>query len=250
MDVILGPLQDALRTIARWLPSLIGSLLILLIGYLVAKAIEGILRGSLKRVGFDRLIHKGTAGSYIAKVMPSPARALGSVVFWLLWLGTLSIAVTVLGVPALTSFVYAIYSYVPNVIAALLIFLAAGAVSSAIAAMVGKLMGDTPTGKLVGTVVPALTMLIAVFMILNQLQIAKDIVNITYTALIGSVALGMALAFGLGGRNVAAKLLDQAYESGVNATAQAKSDVATGKDRAMDMKDRAFDAVKRDPEDR
>ena len=250
MDVILGPLQDALRTIGRWLPSLIGALVILLIGYVVAKAIEGLMRAALKRVGFDRLLHRGTAGSYISHVMPSPSGALGSVIFWLIWLGTLSIAVTVLGVPALTSFVYAIYGYLPNVVAALLIFLAAGAVSSAIAALVSRLMGDTPTGKLVGTVVPALTMVIAVFMILNQLQIAKDIVNITYTALIGSAALGMALAFGLGGRSVAAKLLEQAYESGLNASAQAKRDLAGAKNQAMHDKDRAVDAVKRETDSR
>ena len=250
MDVILNPLQDALRTIARWVPSLVGALVILLIGYIVAKAVEGLARTGLKKLGFDRLIHKGTAGSYIGTVIPSPSRGLGSVIFWLIWLGTLSIAVTVLGVPALTTFVYAIYGYMPNVLAAILIFLAAGAVSTAAAALVNKLMGDTPTGKLVATIVPALTMLIAVFMILSQLQIAKDIVNITYTALIGSVALGMALAFGLGGRTVAAKLLDQAYESGVQASAQAKRDMAVGKDRAMDAKDRAVDSVKRDADER
>ncbi len=168
---------------------------------------------------------------------------LGSLIFWIIWLGTLSIAITVLGVPALTAFVYAVYAYLPNVFAALLIFLAAGVVSTAVAGLVNRLMGDTPTGKLVGTVVPALTMLIAVFMILNQLQIAKDIVNITYTALMGSVALGLALAFGLGGRDVAARLLDQAYDKGAKNAARAKQDVASAKERAADdvqrMKDKA-----------
>jgi hypothetical protein len=63
------------------------------------------------------------------------------------------------------------------------------------------------------------------FMILNELQIAPEIVNITYTALIGSVALGMALAFGLGGREVAAKILDTAYETGRRNAVTIKSDV-------------------------
>ncbi|GAC1373329.1 MAG: hypothetical protein NVSMB39_7660 [Candidatus Saccharimonadales bacterium] len=241
MDAITRPLQDALVTIGHWLPSLIGALLILLIGYLVAKGIESLVRRLLRRLGFDKLIHRGTAGSYISRVIESPAGLLGSLVFWVIWLGTLSIAVTVLGVPALTAFVYAIYAYLPNVFAALLIFLAAGVVSSAAAGLANRLMGGTATGKLVSTVVPALTMLIAVFMILNQLQIAKDIVNITYTALMGSVALGLALAFGLGGRNVAAKLLDQAYESGVSSAAQAKQDVSGAKERAKEDVERLKD---------
>lgn len=229
MDGITRPLQDALATIGHWLPSLVGALLILLIGYLIAKGIESLIVRLLRRVGFDKLIHRGTAGSYIARVIQSPSRIIGSIVFWLIWLGALAMAINVLGVPALTTFMYAIYGYLPNVFAALLIFLAAGAISTAAAGLSRQLMGDTPTGKLVSTVVLALTMLIAVFMILNELGIAKDIVNITYTALVGSVALGMALAFGLGGRAVAAKILDQAYENGLTKVEQAKRDVAVAK---------------------
>ena len=75
-------------------------------------------------------------------------------------------------------------------------------------------MGDTPTGKVVGSVVPVLVMAIATFMILNQLQIAPEIVTITYGALIGGVFLAMALAFGLGGREVAGRMLADAYDKG------------------------------------
>ena len=60
-------------------------------------------------------------------------------------------------------------------------------------------MGDTATGRIVRTVAPTLIMAIAVFMILDELQIAQNIVLITYAALMGAIALGMALAFGLGG---------------------------------------------------
>ena len=53
MDAIWGPMEDAVRAIARWLPSLVGALLILLIGYLVAKGIESVVRRLLRKVGFD-----------------------------------------------------------------------------------------------------------------------------------------------------------------------------------------------------
>ena len=79
----------------------------------------------------------------------------------------------------------------------------AGVVAAAVGGLVARTMGDTPTGKVVGSVVPVLVMAIATFMILNQLQIAPEIVTITYAALIGGVFLAMALAFGLGGREVA-----------------------------------------------
>ena len=83
-------------------------------------------------------------------------------------------------------------------------------------------MGDTPTGKVVGSVVPVLVMAIATFMILNQLQIATEIVTITYAALIGGVFLAMALAFGLGGRSVAERMLSDAYDKGREQKGQVK----------------------------
>jgi hypothetical protein len=101
-------------------------------------------------------------------------------------------------------------------------------------------MGDTPTGKVVETVVPGLVMAIAVFMILTQLRIAPAIVTITYAALIGMLALAGALAFGLGGRDVAARLLESAYQSGQDAREQAKADAKTAKSRAKDEAGEAY----------
>jgi hypothetical protein len=117
------------------------------------------------------------------------------------------------------------------VIAAVLIFLVAGAVAAGVSTMATRFMGDTPTGRIVATAAPILVMTIATFMILDQLKIAEDIVVITYAALLGSIALGAALAFGLGGREVAAEMLRGAYVKGQGATEQAKRDIETGKRR-------------------
>jgi hypothetical protein len=73
---------------------------------------------------------------------------------------------------------------------------------------------------------------IAMFMILNQLKIAEQIVSIAFAATMGSLALGLALAFGLGGRDVARRLLEDAYVKGSEAKSQAKQDLETGRARA------------------
>jgi len=236
-------LEQGFNVFFAFLPKLIAFLVILLIGYIVARVIRGILTTVLQRVGLDRALHKGQAGQYVEKVVSSPSALIGRVAFWLVFLGVLSIAVSALGIPALTAFLAAIYAYVPNVIAALLIFLVAGAIAAAIGGLVAKTMGDTPTGKIVGTVVPVLVMGVAVFMILTQLKIAPEIVQILFTALVGAVALGMALAFGLGGRNVAERLLEDAYSKGQEQTDQVKQDMQTGKERgqrqAQDAKQQA-----------
>ena len=137
-------------------------------------------------------MHSGSVGSYVNKAAPdfSPSRLIGAIAFWFIFLGAVSIAVSQLGIPALTTFVASIGAYLPNVIAAILIFVIAGVVAAAVGGLVARTMGDTPTGKVVGSVVPVLVMAIATFMILNQLQIATEIVTITYAALIGGVFLG------------------------------------------------------------
>ena len=126
-----------------------------------------------------------------------------------------------------------VLAYLPNVIVAILIFVIAALVSGAVAGAAAKFMGDTPTGKVVATVAPALIMVIAFFMILEQLQIAPEIVRIAFTAIMFALALGLALAFGLGGRELAADALRQAKDKGSDAAAQAKQDTQIGKDRAQ-----------------
>ena len=94
---------------------------------------------------------------------------------------SVSLAAAVLGVASLTAFVGAIWAYLPNVLAAVLIFLVASAIAGAVVALVKRTMGDTPLGSIVATAVPVLVLTIATFMILEQLKIAHDIVVTTYT---------------------------------------------------------------------
>ncbi len=86
MNTIVNSLQDFLNTIVHWLPKLVGALLILLIGYIIAKSVEGVVKKLLKKAKFDQLVTKGTAGSYVRRVISSPAALLGSILFWVLWL--------------------------------------------------------------------------------------------------------------------------------------------------------------------
>ena len=137
-------------------------------------------------------------------------------------------AIGALKIPALTTFMNQVLAYLPNVIAAIVIFVIAAALAGAIAGGVAKLMGDTPTGKVVAAVVPSLILVIAAFMILEQLQIAPEIVRIAFAATIGALALGLALAFGLGGRQVAARMLEDAYQKGREQKDQVKQDLETG----------------------
>ena len=230
-------LQQGLDSLFGFIPNLIGFLLILIVGYFVARIVKTVISKLLDKVGLDDHLHSGQTGEYVEKVSPgaSPSRLIGSVVFWFIFLFVLSAAIGALQIPAVTAFMNQVLAYLPNVIVAVVIFVVAGVVAAAVAGLVAKTMGDTPTGKVVASVVPALVMGIAIFMILNQLRIAPEIVQITYTALIGALALGLALAFGLGGREVAAEMLRGAYQKGQDQKGQVKADMQKGKERAREQ---------------
>jgi Conserved TM helix len=227
--------QQALDSFFAFLPRLIGFLLVLAIGWIIARLVKTVVTKALEKVGLDRALHSGSTGRYVDRVAPdtSPSRLIGALAFWFIFLGALAIAVSQLGIDALDNFVAAIAAYLPNIVVAVLIFVAAGAIAAAIAGLVARTMGDTPTGKVVGAVAPVLVMAIATFMILNQLQIAPEIVTITYAALLGAAALAMALAFGLGGRDVAGRMLEDAYTKGQEQRAQVRRDLEIGKQRGQ-----------------
>jgi hypothetical protein len=227
-------LQEGFNSFFGFIPNVIGFLLILLVGWLIAKIIRTLITKGLEAVGTDRALHESPAGEYVERFSPgaSPSRLIGAVAFWFIFLFVLTAAFSALKIPAVTAFMTEVLNYLPNVIAAVIIFVIAAALAGAIGGLVAKLLGDTPTGKVVASAVPALIMVIAVFMILNQLRIAPQIVTLTYTFLLGSVALAGALAFGLGGREVAGRMLQDAYDKGREQKGQVEEDVRLGKERA------------------
>jgi len=238
---ISGQVEEAFKVFFAWLPNLVGALVVLLLGYIVAKVVGGLVAKATGRAGLDRSLHSGPGGNYVSKVTSSPSRLLGTVVFWLIFLGAISLAASVLGIAALTAFVGAVWAYVPNLIAAFLIFLVASALAAGLSALVSRTIGDTPLGRIAGTAAPILIMAIATFMILDQLKIAPAIVTITYAALMGSIALGAALAFGLGGRSVAERMLEGAYASGQRNKEQMKLDWQRGREQAKEQVQEARD---------
>ena len=230
-------LQQGFDRFFAFLPNLIGFLVILLIGYVIAKVFKSVINKLLDRLGIDRRLHSTPAGQYVERVAPDnrPSHLIGSVVFWFIFLFAISAAIGALRIPALSTFIAQVQAFLPNIIVAVLIFVVAAALAGGVAGLVQKLMGDTPTGKLVSAIVPGLILAIGASMVLDQLQIAPQIVTITYAGLIALLVLAGGLAFGLGGRDVAAHLLSQAHSAGQQATQQAKQDAQVGRQRAQDQ---------------
>jgi hypothetical protein len=231
---ISGSVDRAFTVFFAWVPALVGAIVVLLIGYLVARIVGKLVYKATHRAGLDSTLHSGPGGTVVGKITRSPSRLLGTIAFWAIFLSAISLAASVLHIKALTGFVGAVWAFLPNVIAALLIFIVAGLIATAVSTLALRVMGDTGLGRVVATGVPILVMTIATFMILDQLKIAHNIVVITYAALLGAIALGSALAFGLGGRAVAERMLEGAYLNAQQNKGQWKRDLDQGMSRAKD----------------
>ncbi|GAB2763374.1 hypothetical protein GCM10027174_45110 [Salinifilum aidingensis] len=231
---LLQSLQNAFSQFVSYLPQLFGALLILVIGYLIARILRSLITKLLNRFRMDERLTSGHGGSYVVRLSPqgSPARLVGTVVFAVLMLFVVSSTIGTLDIPALTGFMNVVMGYLPRVLAALFIFLLAAAIAGAVGGLTHRMLGDTPTGRVARTVGPALVMAIGVFMILTQLQIATVIVTATYIALVGALALGTALAFGLGGREAAADMINTGYRKAQQQQEQDRHDTRAGRERA------------------
>jgi hypothetical protein len=226
--------QRATDQTFEWLPKLIGALLILLIGYLNARVVAKLVRRGIRAAGADKALASGRAAQYKQQFAPSlePSAIVGTIAFWFVFGSAILLAVSTLGIAALEAAVASVVAYLPNVVAAILILLVAVAVAGAVGGLASRMAGGTMLGKLVQTIVPTLVITIALFMALVQLKIATQIVIATYVLVLGAIALGFALAFGLGGREVAARMLEGAYASGQAAMPQLKADAEQAKEQA------------------
>jgi hypothetical protein len=212
---ITQSLQRGLDSLIGFIPNLVGCLIILLIGYVIARVVKAVVAKLLETIGLDRALSGSQAGAYVERVSPGarPSRLVGLVAFWFIFIYAIAAAVGALRIPALTGFMANVQNYLPNVIAAVLILVVGVALAGAAGGLVDRLMGDTPGGRIARAVSPTLILAIVVFMVLNQLKIAPAIVTTTYIALIGMLAVAGALAFGLGGRELAADMMREAYDS-------------------------------------
>jgi uncharacterized protein YacL len=203
--------RNGLTRLFDYIPQLIGALIVLLIGFAVAKFLQTTVRRLLRRLRFDHALHTSPAGKYIVRFVESPSKLLGGITFWVVFLVFVSFAVSALNLQVLNYILNGIYAYIPRVVSAIIIFLVASAVAAGADAFILRVLGNSPLAKIITTIIPAITLSIATFMILDELQVAATIVAITYGALMGAIALGLALAFGLGGRDLAHTMLEEAY---------------------------------------
>jgi hypothetical protein len=196
-------------------PSLLAGLLILLVGYIVAKVLAGATRALLGRVSYDRFLAK--IGLIDADDVHAGSRWTGTAVFFLVMLVAVMQAARVWNLQLVALGISNFIAYIPHLIGAAVIFAAAlyfgDWVRGRIARGEGLRAGQRP---LVASSVRAGVLAMGAFMALRELQIAPEIVTIAFTLTLASIALAAALAFGLGSRDVAGQVTQQWFDRQAN----------------------------------
>lgn len=229
-------LQESFAQLYRYVPALFGAMVILFAGYLLARLFEKGTEKVLRRIRFNQLLERGgvldaveRAGSHV-----NPTRIAASIIFWFVMFTVMLVAANALGLQSLANVFSELVSYIPSVIAAIVIIIVGivlgGFVGGLIMASAGGLHGG-PTLSRVGK---AGVIVLAVFMALQELGVASEIVTTAFAILFGAVALALALAFGLGNRDLAAQVTREWYER-----YRAERDAIDRADAQLELEDEA-----------
>src|ERR687889_1490841 len=112
------PLQDALSALLSFIPQLIGALIILIIGYVIAKALQAIVGRVLEGIGFDGWRERGGINQFFdrADTEHTPHSILGRLVFWFVFIIAITMAADALGIPQVSAVLGQLIAYIPRII--------------------------------------------------------------------------------------------------------------------------------------
>lgn len=210
-DVITEPIIDLWTSVVSVLPEIIGALLVFILGLIIAPILGSLARRLVRLIKIDELAEKAGVTDMFESVdlKFTFSGLIGTLVRWFFVITFLIAAVDILGWERINQFLFEIVLYIPNVIVAVVILAIGMIAGKFVKDMVVKGMQASKmpinNPEILGAVAKYAIIVFAVLAALLQLGIAESLVQILF----GGLVLAMALAFGLGGRDKAAKVLDK-----------------------------------------
>lgn len=213
IEVLLQPVRISLEQIGVFLPRLAVALVVLLIGWLFAKAARFAIVRVLRAVNFNVLTERAGIDGMLRQggVPHDTVQIFGLLLYWLVILAALIVAFNSLGLSYVTDLLARIAMFVPQLMVALLIF----ALGAYFARFVGRAVASLSRGmggqdaELLGRLARYAILAFVTLIALDQVNVGGDIIRQTFLIILAGVVFGLALAFGLGGKDWAAALLDR-----------------------------------------
>ncbi len=219
--------DTALEEAALILPKIGYFLLILIVGFILAKIIEKIVTKVLQKVGFDRLVERGGVKQAMSKSKYDAAALLAKIVYYFILLGVLSLAFSVFGPDnPISQFIDRIVEFLPSLFVAILALVIAAAVAAAVKELLSNMLGGLSYGNTLANVASFFILGIGVFFALGELGIAPLIVGGVFYAILALIVIPPIIAFGVGGIEPAREAIRNLQDKGQQKVQEVRHEVA------------------------
>ena len=217
-DLILQELtqtfNDLGRGFAHFVPRLVVMLILVAAGWVIAYVLKQVLLGILRLSKFERLSENaGTARLLNKAALPSSSELLSGLVFWIAWLGFILLGISQLRIAGLEEHVSRLFLYLPRILVALLILFFGLVVASFFsrAVLLAAVNANSPSPRLISAAVRTVLIALTLAMAFEQLGLAEQTIIAAFSILFGALMFGLALAFGLGGKDLARRALERRF---------------------------------------
>jgi hypothetical protein len=192
-------IEDAWARVTTFVPKFLGFLVVLVVGYFVAKAIGKVFDQVLERVGFDRAVERGGIKQALANSQYDASSLISKVVVYALFLLVLQLAFGIFGPNPVSDLIRGVVAYLPKVAAAIIILVVSAAIAAGVKEIIQSALGGLSYGKALAMAASVAILVVGAFAALSQLQIAPAIVNGLFYALLAIVVGSAVIAIGGGG---------------------------------------------------
>jgi len=208
-SIIVQPVQTLVNQVMSFLPTLVGALLILLIGWLIAKAVESLVVRLLKTITLDKLADQTQLSTVLAKggIRHKLSELIGVIVYWLIMLAVVMIVFNALQLTVAAELFQSVVAFLPNVIAAVFILILGIFAAAFLSATVRTAASNAGIlqAHLLGQLAQTVVVIFAAVAALQQLRV--PFFGEVFLIILGGISLGCAIAFGLGCKDLAGRWL-------------------------------------------
>ncbi len=212
LDTTFDALSNLWIGFIDFIPSLIGALIVFVIGWLIALAVGKVVAEVLKKIRFNQIFERGGWKSALEKadIKVDASEFVGSIIKWVLLIVFIAAAIEILGFNQLTVFLTAdVLPYLPNVVVAAFIFVVAVVIADILEKVVRASVEGVKSGYggMVGLIIKWSILIFAILTILHQLGIGAVFMADLFKGIVAMIVIAVGLAFGLGGKEVAGEIV-------------------------------------------
>lgn len=215
-DSLVGSFRDAFTMVVSAIPRILGFIIIVAIGWFVSTLLARGVVTLLRAIRFDELMQRSGLADFVAKMGTGidSAGLVAAIVKWIVRLVVLLVAFDALGLPAVSDVMRQLLLWLPDLVVAIFVLFIGGIAARALGNVVRGATAESgfANPETLANVARTSVWAFAIVVAINQLGIATNLINTLFTGFVGALAIALGLAFGLGGRDLAARTLENWYD--------------------------------------